>query len=57
MGGTSALAFAAMHPETIDGVVSMNGTANMVEYAGFTEAISAAYGGTKTEQPQVYRSR
>ena len=37
MGGTSALAFAAMHPETIDGVVSMNGTANMVEYAGFTE--------------------
>ena len=57
MGGTSALAFAAMHPETMDGVVSMNGTANMVEYAGFTEAISAAYGGTKTEQPQVYRSR
>lgn len=57
MGGTSALAFAAMHPELIDGIVSLNGTANMVEYAGFADAISVAYGGTKTEKPEVYRVR
>ncbi|MEI8021499.1 MAG: alpha/beta fold hydrolase [Schlesneria sp.] len=57
MGGTSALAFAAIHPEVIDAVVSMNGTANLIEYAGFTEAIAAAYGGTRLEQPEVYRTR
>ena len=57
MGGTSALAFAAMHPEKIDAVVSMNGTANLVEYEGFAEAITASYGATKIEQPNVYRAR
>ena len=57
MGGTSALAFAAIHPETIDAVVSMNGTANLIEYSGFTEAIAASYGGTRSEQPEVYRTR
>lgn len=57
MGGTSALAFAALHPELVDGVVSLNGTANLVEYAGFAEAITAAYGGTKSEKPEVYRER
>ncbi len=57
MGATSALAFAAIHPETIDAVVSMNGTANLIEYAGFTEAIAASYGGTRSEQPEVYRTR
>ncbi|MDX1965836.1 MAG: alpha/beta fold hydrolase [Planctomycetaceae bacterium] len=57
MGGTSALAFAALHPELVDGVVSLNGTANMVEYGGFAEAITAAYAGTKSENPEVYRER
>jgi lysophospholipase L1-like esterase/pimeloyl-ACP methyl ester carboxylesterase len=57
MGGTAALAFAALHPECVDGVVSLNGTANMVEYTNFQEAIQASYGGTQTEQPEVYRSR
>ena len=57
MGGTSALAFAAIHPEAIDAVVSMNGTANLIEYAGFPEAIAASYGGTRSEQPDVYRTR
>ena len=57
MGGTSALAFAAIHPETIDAVVSMNGTANLIEYTGFTEAIAASYGGTRSERPDVYRTR
>lgn len=44
MGGTSALIFTAQHPELIAGVCSLNGTANMVEYAGFKEAIDASYG-------------
>ena len=57
MGGTSALAFAAMHPDGVDGVVALNGTANLVEYQNFTDAITEAYGGTKTEKPDVYRER
>ena len=57
MGGTSALAFAALHPDRVAGCVSLNGTANMVEYANFTEAIAEAYGGTKQQRPEVYRSR
>lgn len=44
MGGTSALIFAVLHPELIAGVCSLNGTANMVEYAGFKDAIDASYG-------------
>lgn len=57
MGGTAALAFAALHPDQIDAVVSLNGTANLVEYDKFQDAIAAAYGGTKEEVPDVYRSR
>ncbi len=57
MGGTAALAFAALHPECVDGVVSLNGTANLMEYRGFQEAIRVAYGGTREEKPDVYRSR
>ena len=57
MGGTSALAFAAMHPDGVDGVVALNGTANLVEYQNFTDAITEAYGGTKTEKQEVYRER
>jgi len=57
MGATSALAFAAMHPESIDAVVALNGTANMVEYTGFADAIAESYGGSKTERPEVYRQR
>ena len=57
MGGTSALAFAAMHPDCVDGVVALNGTANLIEYPNFTEAIAESYGGTKAEKPEVYRER
>jgi lysophospholipase L1-like esterase len=57
MGGTSALAFAAMHPDCVDGIVALNGTANLIEYPNFTEAIAESYGGTKTEKPEVYRER
>ncbi len=57
MGGTAALALTAMHPELIDGVVCLNGTANMLEYEGFSEAIAAAYGGKKSETEETYRVR
>lgn len=57
MGGTSALAFAALHPELIDGVVSLNGTANFVEYDQFQEAIAASFGGSKQAVPDEYRKR
>ena len=57
MGGTSAMAFAAMHPECIDGVVSLNGTANLVEYPNFSEAIAESFGGSRADTPEVYRQR
>lgn len=57
MGGTAALAFAALHPDRVAGCVSLNGTANLVEYEGFADAIATAYGGTRKERPEVYRSR
>ena len=57
MGGTSALAFAGMHPDLVDGVVALNGTTNMMEYEQFQDAIVASYGGTKREKPEEYRKR
>jgi dipeptidyl aminopeptidase/acylaminoacyl peptidase len=57
MGGTSSLTFAAMHPDLIDGVVSMNGTANHFEYENFQDAISESYGGAKRQIPEEYKKR
>ena len=57
MGGTAALTFAALHPDKVDGVVSMNGTANLVEYALFQDAIAASFGGSKQDKPDEYRKR
>lgn len=57
MGGTGALTFTAMHPEIIDGVVSLNGTANLVDYDRFSDAIAASFGGTRAEIPDEYRRR
>lgn len=57
MGGSSALTFAALHPELIDGVASLNGTANHLEYAQFQDAISASFGGAKTAIPAEYKKR
>jgi pimeloyl-ACP methyl ester carboxylesterase len=57
MGGTSSLTFAALHPELVDGVAAMNGTANHVEFAGFQDAIAASFGGSKTEIPDEYKKR
>ncbi|MBL8818802.1 MAG: alpha/beta hydrolase [Planctomyces sp.] len=57
MGGTSALIFAGLHPDQIQGVVSLNGTANMVEYTGFADAVAESYGGSRSEVPERYRER
>lgn len=57
MGGTAALTFAALHPELIDGVVSMNGLANHFEYDRFQDAIAASFGGTKEAIPLEYKKR
>ncbi len=57
MGGASALTFAALHPELIAGVASMNGTANHLEYENFQDAIRASFGGTKVDIPLEYKRR
>lgn len=57
MGGTSCLSFAAMHPELVTGVASMNGTANLLQYDNFQPAIQESYGGTKAEIPEEYKMR
>ncbi|MCX6901366.1 MAG: alpha/beta fold hydrolase [Verrucomicrobia bacterium] len=57
MGGTGALTFTALHPDLVDGVVSLNGTANLAEFDKFQDAIAASFGGTKTQAPDEYRKR
>lgn len=57
MGGSSSLTFAALHPDLIDGVASMNGTANHLEYQNFQDAIRKSFGGTKAEIPNEYKKR
>lgn len=57
MGGAASLTFAVRHPEIIDGVAAMNGTANLLEYEGFQEAIAESFGGTKLQIPLVYKER
>ncbi|WP_337174246.1 alpha/beta fold hydrolase [Paludisphaera sp.] len=57
MGGTSALTFAALHPDLIDGVAAMNGTANHLEYENFQDAIAESFGGPKSSIPDEYKKR
>jgi dipeptidyl aminopeptidase/acylaminoacyl peptidase len=57
MGGTASLTFAALHPDLIAGVASMNGTANLLEYENFADAIQASFGGSKVEIPEEYKRR
>jgi len=57
MGGTGALTFSAMHPELIQGTASMNGTANLLEYENFQEAIGESFGGDKKTIPEEYKKR
>jgi pimeloyl-ACP methyl ester carboxylesterase len=57
MGGTAALAFAALQPDLVAGVASMNGTANLLEYTQFQDAIAASFGGPKQAIPGEYKRR
>lgn len=57
MGGSSVLTFAALHSKEVDGVVSMNGTANHLEYENFQEAITESFGGSKAQIPAEYKKR
>jgi len=57
MGAAASLAFAVMHPELVQGVVAMNGVADMLEFSNFQEAIRRSYGGAKEDVPHVYRAR
>lgn len=57
MGGSSSLTFTALHPELVDAVVAMNGTANHLEYEHFQDAIAESFGGTKSEIPLEYKNR
>lgn len=57
MGGTGVLTFAALHPDLVAGVCSLNGTANLVEYDQFLDAIAASFGGTKAQIPDEYKKR
>lgn len=43
MGGTGALIFATLYPSLLDGVVSLNGTANLVTYRNFADAIDVSF--------------
>jgi predicted esterase len=57
MGATSALTFAALHPDMVDGITALNGQANHLEYANFQDAISASFGGPKEKIPLEYKKR
>lgn len=57
MGGSAALSFAALHPELVDGVASMNGLANHFEYERFQPEIAASFGGGKADLPEEYKRR
>lgn len=57
MGGSACLTFAVRHPDLVDGVASMNGTANHLEYDHFQEAIEESFGGRKDAIPMEYKNR
>jgi pimeloyl-ACP methyl ester carboxylesterase len=57
MGGSSALTFAALHPDLVSGVVCLNGTANHIEYDQFQDAIRESFGGDKKEIVEEYKKR
>jgi pimeloyl-ACP methyl ester carboxylesterase len=57
MGGMACLTFTALHPKLVDGVASMNGLANLMDYTNFSDAIAASFGGSKTAIPEEYQKR
>jgi dipeptidyl aminopeptidase/acylaminoacyl peptidase len=58
MGGTSALIFAARHPELLNGVYALCPATDMTEmYPTFSDQLLKSYGGSPDEVPEVYRER
>lgn len=57
MGGASALTFAALHPDMIDGVCAQKALANYIEFERYQDTVSASFGGTKDEVPWEYEKR
>jgi pimeloyl-ACP methyl ester carboxylesterase len=60
MGGTSVLAFTAMHPQLVAGVSAQNPLANHFGYTAFpkgTAAIAASFGGAPAQIPAEYKRR
>jgi pimeloyl-ACP methyl ester carboxylesterase len=61
MGGASVLTFTVLHPDLVDGVISQNGTANLLEYdvnyVNIQYAIKDSFGGGKDETPEQYKKR
>ncbi len=57
MGGTSTLILSALHPDLFAGIMSSNGTANMLTYTNFQAAIAESYGGDKTTAAAEYHKR
>ncbi|MCZ7647554.1 MAG: prolyl oligopeptidase family serine peptidase [Planctomycetota bacterium] len=57
MGGAGVLTFTCLHPDQVDGAVSENGMANLVEYAGFQGSRTRTYGGDVKAKSEEYRKR
>lgn len=58
MGGTSALIFAARHPECVNGVLAFCPATDPAEmFARFPDHFRESYGGSPEEVPEVYRER
>ncbi len=57
MGGTGVLTFAAIHPDLVHGICSLNGTGNLLEYRGMDGVFQESFGGTKAEIPAEYKLR
>jgi predicted esterase len=57
MGGSSCLTFTALHPDVIDGVASLNGMANYLEYVFFQDSICKSFGGSKIEAFKEFKKR
>jgi pimeloyl-ACP methyl ester carboxylesterase len=55
MGGAGCLTFTAIHPELVDGVISMNGIANYFEDQD--DSLKDSFGGAKTQIPLEYKKR
>lgn len=57
MGGTGALTFTARNADLVDGVVSLNGTADLMNYERFSDAIARSFGGSREVVPDEYHDR